>query len=675
MRIIQLLFFYLFLTSVCFSQTATIDSLLAILKTDKADTNKLKHLNQLSKQYTNEGYYNEAITQITAALKLNKKLQQENKNLKAKTVLKKHEAESYNNNGMLFFAQGNYPESLKNHLSSLKINEENNDSKAMAASYNSIGTIYDYQGNYEEALKNYKESLKISEAINDKTGIANSTGNIGIIFDNLGNYEEALKNYNTSLQILITLKDDFGIAAGYNNIGLIQFAQKNYTEALKNYQEALLIFEKLQNIDAIIAINCNIVDVYLKQKNSFKAKDILILTKLLAEKKGSKQNLKVVYFRLFELESVLKNHSEALNYHILFVKYKDSLDNEEMRKQTIQNQMTYDFEKKQAVANVEHKKELEIHKNIAEQKNKKQQVIIISVILGLLFVVVIASYIWKTLSTTRKQKNIIELQKTEVEHQKSIVEEKQKEIIDSITYAKRLQKAILPSDEEIKKHLPTSFVLYKPKDIVAGDFYWLHTVEKDGVTLVAAADSTGHGVPGAMVSVVCSNALNRAVNEFNIIEPGKLLDKTREIVLETFTKSGEEIKDGMDISLLSINRKTKEISWSGANNQLWFFQNNVFCEIKADKQSIGKTDNSKPFTTHTIQWNTGDTYYLITDGYVDQFGGEKKKKYKHKKLQENLCEINKLPLSEQKEILDKNFEEWRGNLEQVDDVTIIGIKV
>ncbi len=225
--------------------------------------------------------------------------------------------------------------------------------------------------------------------------------------------------------------------------------------------------------------------------------------------------------------------------------------------------------------------------------------------------------------------------------------------------------------------------MYKPKDIVAGDFYWLHTIQlenenhqiSNSIILIAAADSTGHGVPGAMVSVVCSNALNRAVNEFNLIDTGKILDKTRELVLETFSKSDEEIKDGMDISLLSINKQTGKICWSGANNPLWYIQNNKLIEIKPDKQSIGKTDDEKPFTTHVIELNKGDVFYLMTDGYADQFGGEKGKKYKHKQLQENLLMANNLSLEDQKEKLTFSFEDWKNNLEQVDDVTIIGIRV
>jgi serine phosphatase RsbU (regulator of sigma subunit) len=252
--------------------------------------------------------------------------------------------------------------------------------------------------------------------------------------------------------------------------------------------------------------------------------------------------------------------------------------------------------------------------------------------------------------------------------------------------------------------------LYKPKDIVAGDFYWMWSEAtsrplvagestslnfsrgrdfeqsqpdmpsplgegKDEVILIAAADCTGHGVPGALVSVVCSNALNRTVKEFKITEPGKILDKVRELVLETFEKSDGNIQDGMDISIAAINIKTKELQWSGANNPLWYIQRNELIEVPADKQPIGKYYNSKPFTTHTLQLQKGDALYLFTDGYADQFGGEKGKKFKYKQLQQLIVDNGRVIMKEQKAILERSLEQWMGELEQVDDILVIGIRI
>ena len=249
----------------------------------------------------------------------------------------------------------------------------------------------------------------------------------------------------------------------------------------------------------------------------------------------------------------------------------------------------------------------------------------------------------------------IEQAKQTITEQKKIIEE-QKEIIDSINYAKRLQNALPPSIELINSNLPHNFIYYQPKDIVA-------------------ADCTGHGVPGAMVSVVCSGALTRTINELHITQPHLILSKTRELILETFAKNNEEVKDGMDISLLCIDKKNKIAFWSGANNPLWYLQNKKVVEIKPDKQPIGKTDKPLPFTTHKIDFNEETTFYLFNDGLPDQFGGLKGKKYKYKQMQELLLQNCHLSLNEQKQKLHKSFMDWKGKLEQVDDVCVMGIRV
>ncbi|HXP51236.1 MAG TPA: SpoIIE family protein phosphatase, partial [Bacteroidia bacterium] len=350
-----------------------------------------------------------------------------------------------------------------------------------------------------------------------------------------------------------------------------------------------------------------------------------------------------------------------------YIVYRDSLVNEANTKKTVQAEMTFNFEQKQAAEKAEQDKK----DALAEAEKRKQRIITWSVVAGLLSVMVFAAFIFRSLRITNKQKQ-------DIEHKNSVIEEKNKDILDSITYAKRLQDAILPPIAYIKKHLPESFVLYKPKDIVAGDFYWAYTAE-GGAIYIAAADCTGHGVPGALVSVVCSNALNRTVKEFKITEPGKILDKVRELVLETFEKSESIVQDGMDISLAAISHKpladSYEVQWSGAFNSLWYVQNGEMKEVPADKQPIGKTDTPLPFSTHNLNLQKGDTLYLFTDGYADQFGGPKGKKFKYKAMQQLIMDNSQLTMQEQQKLLDQSLESWKGNLEQVDDILIMGIRV
>ncbi|MCB0400909.1 MAG: serine/threonine-protein phosphatase [Flavobacteriales bacterium] len=268
----------------------------------------------------------------------------------------------------------------------------------------------------------------------------------------------------------------------------------------------------------------------------------------------------------------------------------------------------------------------------------------------------------------KKSNEEISLQKTEIETAHG-------EIKASISYAKRIQEAILPSDNFLNKILPNSFVYYRPKDIVAGDFYWLQEV--DDHILFSAADCTGHGVPGAMVSVVCNNSMNQAVKEFGIRQPSLILEKTRELVIETFSKSIDNVQDGMDLALCSLNLNTKVLQYAGAHNPLWIIRkdSDEIEEVKADKLPVGNYAHMTSFTNHHIQLHEGDAIYLFSDGYVDQFGGEKGKKFKTTQFKSLLLSIRGLSMDEQKDALDAAFISWKGNLEQVDDVCIIGVKV
>lgn len=289
----------------------------------------------------------------------------------------------------------------------------------------------------------------------------------------------------------------------------------------------------------------------------------------------------------------------------------------------------------------------------------------------------------------RSQKELVEKEKEKVEEAHDQLNVKNQEILDSINYAKRIQNAILPSNELLTTHLGDSFVYYQPKDIVAGDFYWLETIvdgsDSKGVpiekgVLFAAADCTGHGVPGAMVSVICSNGLNRAVKEFSLSNPGAILDKTRELVIAEFKKSNEDVKDGMDIAICRMEKTAKGktlISYAGAHNPLWIIRKDseVLEEIKADKQPIGVFDHAKPFTTHQIELLPGDTFYIFSDGFADQFGGDKGKKMKTSNFKELLLSIRDQNMKDQGAILETEFKNWKGEFEQLDDVCVIGVRV
>ena len=290
----------------------------------------------------------------------------------------------------------------------------------------------------------------------------------------------------------------------------------------------------------------------------------------------------------------------------------------------------------------------------------------------------------------------------EITVQKQIIELKNEEVMASITYAQRLQNAILPTKEQIKTVLSNSFVFFLPKDIVSGDFYYLETKNNGNLVFFTAADCTGHGVPGAMVSLFCSNALHQAVIEENMNSPALILDSAKANLEKRFARSGDNIKNGMDVSFCCLNKTTKELTWAGGYNPLWIIRSNSkidsthafvdsvkdeskvsilnsddyhLIEIRADRQPVGKYEYYKPFTNHTIQLFDGDTIYLSSDGYADQFGGDNGKKLKSKTFKNLLIDLQLKSMKEQHSILNKEFIKWKSDFEQIDDVCVFGVKI
>ncbi|MGP8214227.1 MAG: tetratricopeptide repeat protein, partial [Bacteroidia bacterium] len=547
------------------------------------------------------------------------------------------------NIGIVFKQQGDYTKALDYYLRSLKTAEELGNNRIISACYGNIGVIYWAQKNYSKALEYQMKDLALDQKVGNKQGIAEDLDNIGIIYHDKGDYLKALDYDNRSLKIYHELEEGKGVAINLINMGEIYIEQKNYKNAKSALDTALHISTELGEIELA----------------------------------------KSTYSNLSALDSAIGNYKEAFIDYKKYVYYRDSIINATNTKRSVQAEMNFNFEQKQAAEKAEQDKKDAVN----EQERKKQVIIRNSFITGFLLMIALAFFIFrgyrqkqrtniiitKQKEEVEKQKDIVEHQKELVEQQKELVEEKNKEILDSITYAKRLQDAILPPLSLITEYFPESFVLYKPKDIVAGDFYWMERAGDN--ILIAAADCTGHGVPGALVSVVCSNALNRTVKEFHITDPGKILDKVRELVLETFEKSASNVQDGMDISLCCINTKANKAQWSGAYNSLWYIHNGQMQEVEADKQPIGKNDKPLPFNSHNLKLQKGDTLYLFTDGYADQFGGPKGKKFKYKQLQEILLANSVAPMDDQKKKLEGILNDWKGSLEQVDDILIIGIRV
>jgi len=587
-------------------------------------------------------------------------------------------ASSLNNIGAIYRSQGDIPKALECFHESLKIQEELGDEKGMASSLINIGYVYNHQGDISKALEYYYKSLKIQEKLGDKNGLAYSLNNIGTIYETQNDVSKALEYFNKSLKLQKELGNKSGIAYTLSNIGGVYDKQGEYEKALEYFHRSLKIHEEISNKIGIAMALRNIGYISLAKGNIYDAQNDAYRSLLIAQELGFPESIKKSAFLLSKVYEKQNKGMKALEMHKLYLLMRDSINNEATQKATAKQQAKYKYEKQKTIDDKEHEKQLAVS---AEQE-KKQRVIIYAALGGLALVILFSIIIYNRLQVTRNQKLIIEDQKVEVEIAHHQLEEKNTEILDSITYAKKIQQAILPTATLVKEWLPNSFIFYEPKDIVSGDFYWMD--QKEDNILFAAADCTGHGVPGAMVSVICHNAMNRAVKEFNLIDPGRILDKTRELIIEQLNKSEaleeismNNIRDGMDIAFCILNTKTNELQYAGAYNPLWIIREGAdeIEEIKANKQSIGKVDSPKTYDTHQLQLKTGDCIYIFSDGYADQFGGEKGKKFKYKPFKQLLVSMKNETMENQLNTMNKHFETWKGELEQVDDVCVIGVKI
>ncbi|MBI5219020.1 MAG: tetratricopeptide repeat protein [Bacteroidia bacterium] len=725
--------FTLILLTIClciniYGQNNKIDSLLQLLKKDKPDTSKIIHLNDLSWEYRSIGSYDSAMHYANAALQFSTVILNETvipseaRNL-IKQIAQKGIANAYSNIGIVYHVQGDYPKAIEYALKALKIYEELNDKKGRAALLGNIGIVYHVQGDYPNALDYYFKALKIREELGNKRGIASGLGNIGIVYKDQGDYPNALVYYFKALKTYEELRDKNGIATVLGNIGNVYLEQGDYSKvypvesdslfnrALDYYFKVLKIREELGDKNGIATVLGNIGNVYADQARTPKVylveSDFLFNRALeyyfkalkMAEELGNKNGIAIWlgnigslytktgkfqeaeqylkraiaiddsigtmnglrqdYELLSQLYDTIGRYKLSLIYYKKAMVLKDTLFNIDRHNKMVRKEMTYQFEKKQASEKAEQDKKAAV----AKEQSRRQKLVILFVVCGLLLALVFTGFIYRSLRITRKQKRIIEAIN--------------KDINDSINYALTIQLAMLPFEELISQSLKEFFIIYKPKAVVSGDFYWFSEV--DGKQIIAAADCTGHGVPGAFVSMLGNDLLNHIVNVRKILRSDLILNELHNGIRYALKQEETQNKDGMDIALVVIDKKNGKLQYSGAKNPLVYILNNELFVVKADKLYIGGSqqgaEQERIFKLNEIELSSPMFFYLFTDGIQDQFGGPKGKKFMLKQLQQLFFEHHHKPVNEQKEILDKSFENWKGEHEQIDDVTILGIRI
>ena len=659
--------------------------------------------------YDNKGKYNNAQNYYLKALEIYKEIND-----------KQGEASIYNNLGIIYFYQRNFDKTLEYWFKSINIFEELGNKEGIATLYNNIGIIHFKQSNYLKAKDYYIKALELRKVIGNKQAIATSYFNIGNIYYEIGNelkeksyYDTALYFHFESLNIKKELGNKKGIAGSYNNIGTIYDILGMVNKTLEYYMKSLEIYESLGYKQGIAESLKNIGQVYYKTGKIQEAIKYIEKSLYIAKEIGSWDDIKTAYQSLSEAYLKIHNYQKAFKYQKFYAELQDTILKRESNERFAKMQTRYETEKKDK-ENELLKKENEINNTKLARKN----IIIYSVIGGFVLVLALVFLIYNRYKIKKKaneqlalHNEKIQAQSDEVEKQRNIaviqrdrIKEQKQNITDSIHYAQRIQRAILPPQNIINKVLPEHFIFYKPKDIVSGDYYWL--TQRDDKIILAAADSTGHGVPGAFMSMLGVAFLNEIVNKSEKLQANLILNRLRENVINSLHQTGKEgeSKDGIDIALIIIDNKTLELQYAGAYNPLYivrpiisdsnysdnqtgkkddFLNSHLkysddkykFFEIKADRMPIGFHPKAyKDFTNHIINLCKGDTVYIFTDGYADQFGGKSGKKFYYAPFRKLLLDIQDKPMIKQYEILEKTINNWKGDLEQIDDLLVVGVK-
>lgn len=611
-------------------------------------------------------------------------------------------ADAYGNLGNICFDMKDYVLSLDYQLKSVKQNDAILASKLTKGerawaqegrtyALSNIASIFGALDLFDKALEYERKSLQGEIEAGNEVGEAQSYCSIAAIHKELNNVDSA--EYYFKKGIKIYKKENFRSGLPQAYYAYASMKGTTLTKAVRGrmLQEALRIDEKSGDRNGIVFGLLGIADYQFKvlSKDSLGA---------LLKRSGELITEYDLIHHLERFNKISSKYSARLGkfedaYSFLqeYIRLRKISDNHEKNREILTAEVKYEVQLKSHQDSLKLAESYSLKREKDQRKIAEQRTLISLGVLGGLVLIGSLSFYMYSNRRKRRLNNFLSEKNTVINTQKDIVDDKNKSISASIAYAQRLQSAILPKRSEIEEFFPESFLIFKPKDLVSGDFYWFETY--DETIYIAAADCTGHGVPGAMVSVVCSNALSRVLKEFGIVEPGKILSRTRELVIETFGRSDEHVEDGMDISLCAIDKASGTVVFAGANNPLWIVRNNELLnesggadkllngathhllEFKGDKQPVGPYPKMEDFTDRRIQIFEGDTLYLFSDGFADQFGGEAGKKFMTARLKKELLERCQNNLQIQEMNIQELFENWKGDQEQVDDVCMIAVKL
>ncbi len=691
-----------------------VDSILSLYRAEKNDTVKMNYLVFLTENLEDQNAW---LPYNSLMLKLSKeKLSESSTKGNLQKYYKRTLAGSYNNFGFAYNLAGKKDKALDYFVLSMYILEELQFKEGMSDVYNNIGLIYKNIGQTSKALDYYFKCLKICDELKDSKGKASSLNNIGMLYFELEEYDKALEHLRSSLSEWEKLNNKRGISSTLSNIGLVYEKSKDNQKALEYYTRALVWNEKTGDKEGTGTCLGNIGWIYLREKNFSKAQNFfersLMYRQLIKDEAGigyALFNLGTLYryknelalgkkyayqaldignklgypdiikrtsHLLYFLEKGSNNYKGALDMHELYITMRDSMNNEQTRKAGLKKQYQYEFDLKET----EYKADQEKREIMHADELKRQRIIFIASLIGGFICLVFAVILYQRFKLIQKQKGIIEEQRTEISTAFAALHMKNKEVMDSIYYARRIQNALLTTDDYFSANFHYDhFIFFKPKDIVSGDFYW--ATKNDNRFYIAVCDSTGHGVPGAFMSLLNIGYMSEAINEKKIINPNEVLNYVRNRLIENVNKEGQ--KDGFDGILMMFEDNTPTITYAAANNKPFIIRDKEIIELEGDRMPVGIGERKDAFRSFQFTLQKNDLIYMITDGFGDQFGGPKGKKFKLKQFQQLIQSISVNALSSQKESVADAFEKWKAwpredgsiqEVEQIDDVCVMGIK-
>ncbi|MBA3680584.1 MAG: SpoIIE family protein phosphatase [Bacteroidetes bacterium] len=698
MRKIVLTIIFTFSFTAAFTQN--VDSLLKVITKATSDSGKLTiFINQIIVPFKDAGDFEKAIEYYNTAkefCKTDKKLQinlalqyvnilmaQEKYIIAIDSVnkLMVRSIKSKDLNGqalclrtkaLIQLNSGEYEKAAQMYYDALKIWQQTEVMLNIALGYSDLAAINYYLGHYDKAAMYWQKSVEIYELNNIKPELASNLGNLGLAYIELANYYKAEVAIKRSIEINEELDKPIALANTYTNYSKLEYHKNNILKAIEYNNLAIDYFKKINDVNHLSNGYSNGAELARSIKKYDEALSYINKAFEYESQRENKNNLGSLYLNRAAIFYDIGKTKEAYDDLQRHIAIKDSLVNLDNQKAISELEKKYELNEKEKENQLLNEK-----LKVNEVESSRQQITIFLIGIILLIVAIVAF----VLIRQNRQKNKINLELGEknniIEEKNKLVEAQHKDITDSIKYAERIQQAILPPDKLMQATLPNTFVYFKPKDILSGDFYWME--ETASHIFLAVADCTGHGVPGALISIINYNLLNKAVLEKNLNDPAEILNAVNGWLTQTLHQSYNEdaVKDGMDVTLLSINKKSKEILFAGAMNSIYVVSDKILGEYNGNKFPVGAFIEDKPqnFTSQKVALKTNDIIYLFTDGFPDQFGGPNGKKLKYKLLKEILREVSSLPLTEQKSKISQSFTDWQGDYEQVDDVCLIGIRV